>query len=210
MSSSYILLAELDKGKPTPRAIYRNSGCGPREVFRTPELGRKIDFDIGEVLARWEPTARDTKIRGTLDVRRGARIAAETIERVTDVALEALSVPSAIPSGRQSTTVAQRATHNLDRLATVLKQRQTLSYLVGIAQDVAAPERDLSRTSYAGREAVNPLQVATTLVAASVFAPPLLLWDRAPSFTWWRLDRIIVLRVFGRSQDDLFHSRETI
>lgn len=210
MSSIHILLAGLDKGKPAPRTNYRNSGCGPREVFRTPELGRKIEFDIGETLARWEPTGRDKQIRATLDARRGAHISVNTIERVTEVALEALSVPTAIPPAQQSITIAQRATRNLATLAGVVSQRQTLSYFHGISRHVAAPERDLSRTSYAGRDALNPLQVATTLVAASVFAPPLLLWDREPAFTWWRLDTIIVLRVFGRSTNDLFESRVVI
>ncbi|MEO8577853.1 MAG: hypothetical protein ABI556_14180 [Gemmatimonadales bacterium] len=210
MSSIHILLAELDKGKPAPRASYRNSGCGPREVFRTPELGRRIQFDIGEALARWEPTARDKTIRGALDVRRGARVRVEIIDRVTNVALEALSIRASDSSRRASTTAAGKATHNIEILATELQKRSGFSHLVGIAQAVAAPERDLSRISYDDKTEISPLDFATTLVAASVFAPPLLFWDRPPSFTWWRLDKIIALRIFARPQVDLFSSEEAI
>ncbi len=210
MSSIPLLLAGLDKGKPAPRASYRNSGCGPREVFRTPELGRRIQFDIGEALARWEPTARDETIRGSLNVRRGARIRAEIIDRASSVALEALSIGASVSTRNPVTTAAASAAQNLAFLATELEKRSAFSHLVGIAQSVSAPKRDLSRASYEGNAEIDPLDFATTLVAASVFAPPLLIWDRAPSFTWWRVDTIIALRIFARPPDDLFSFREAI
>ncbi len=210
VSSIHIRQTERDNGKPTPRASYRNSGCGPREVFRTPELGRRIQFDIGDALARWEPTARDKIIRGSLDMRRGARIRAGIIDRATSVALEALSISASVLPRRKSTTAAGKATDKIVCLATELEKRSAFSHLVGIAQCVTAPERDLWRTSYDGNAEISPLDFATTLVAASVFAPPLLIWDRAPSFTWWRVDTIIALRVFARRPVDLFSSQEAI
>jgi len=204
MSWIHILLAELDKGKPAPRANYRNSGCAPREVFRTPELGRKIHFDIGEALARWGPTARDKRIRDSLDVRSGARIPAEIIDRVTRVAMEALSISASVSSRGLFTSVAAKATQNLATLAAELEKRSAFSQLVGVAQAVTPTSRNLSRASFADRAEISPLDVATTLVAASVFTPPLLVWHRAPSFTWWRLDTSIVLRIFTRPPVDLF------
>ena len=190
-------LRTMDTGAPTPRAAYHNSGCGPREVFRTPAIGKAMTFDVGETVRAWPPTGEDKNIRGKLDRDKVTRIPPEIIDRASSITLDLLGLVAQVPFN-PTDTPSRRALRSLDVLAGALVASGSVSGLVGIARALPNTHRDTDLSLVFGM--LSPLEVAATLVTASVFAPPMILWTRAPSFTWWRLDYIIALRAFAVSQ----------
>ncbi len=187
-----------DQSSSTPDARYHNSGFGPREMFRTSAVGKERSFDIYRTLRMWSPTADDTLIRRRLRPERSTPLAPEIIDRACTITLDLLGISPAM-QGRIRTDPAQRALRSITTLACELAGSGLTNDLVGIASEGRG--RDIASFILPmGVDILPPLEVATTLVAASVFAPPLILWTREPSFTWWRTDCYISLRMFESSK----------
>ncbi len=187
-----------DTGVPTPRTAYHNSGCGPREVFNTPAVGTAITFDIGRTLRTWPPVAEDRLIRDKLPLSGAAWISPDIIDRACSITLDHLGTGHTAGHGI-FTTARARALKSLELLAAEVCVRGALVRVVGIARALLHPPGYSPACHLTELDLRSPLEIATTFVAVSVFAPPLILWRRPPSLTWWRLDHVIEFRTFAAS-----------
>lgn len=187
-----------DTGVSTPRTAYHNSGCGPRQVFNTPAVGTAITFDIGTTLRTWQPVAEDKQIRDKLPLTGVTWIPPDVIDRACSITLDQLGTAPTAENGVFTNSRA-RALKSLELLAAEVCFRGALVGVAGIARALPHPPGYSPPRYPTELDLRSPLEVATTLVAASAFAPPLILWRRPPSLTWWRLDYVIEFRTFAAS-----------
>jgi len=164
--------------------------CGPvsREIFRTPVIGRLTTFDLRSALLGWATS------RPYLDLDAGwtedpARVPESFVARVADEALRELQIEAPTDEDGSDADHARRC---LAALVGELRERGRLRRLVGIAFHAARNDEAIA----APARTPSTLQLATTLAVFGVYAPPLLLWTRAPSLRWMRGDTVIMLRRF--------------
>jgi len=187
-----------------------NSGYGaPPQTFRCPEIGRCHNLDLLAALAAWPDLAagdlaalEEAVQRGNTPLDRAmlvpARIPAATAASIVGGLLQSLGAPGE-PVREESAMEA--ATLLLGRLVRHVVGLGWHRTLLGLGSPLP-----LSPATWrVGEPPAGPLQpsesVALTVAAFAVFRPPLLLWTRAPSLDWLRVDMRIAIRQLwqGRS-----------
>ena len=183
-------------GSAAPHLLH-NSGPGSREVFRTAAIGELVVFALGRALLDWPGWGADEPPRLGRLLRRRADIPPAIAIAAARHALVALGeTHDAAPVPRDQDRAARAACDLLARLARALRERGQLDHLVGLASHKEVPHAAQPAEGSSEEPRSSAADFARTLVAHSVYAPPLLLWTRPPSLHWWRADVRITLRQF--------------
>jgi hypothetical protein len=170
------------------RFALHNCGAGPREVFRTAVIGGIERFDLQGAHFAWD---LDGRVAGILEESAAldGGIPMSVAASLTAAVLRELGVGVDVRPDPDRDGQTRRL---LGVLIETLRRRGELAHLVGIAFH----ELRTSATSAPAPGSVSALEVARTLAAYAVYAPPLLLWSRSPSLRWMRDDTLIALRRF--------------
>jgi hypothetical protein len=166
-----------------------NSGAGPREVFRTPSIGKLVTFDLRKALVARVSRQPGCEGDGEWGIERSPA-PPELVALAARQALIGLGLTSDHEPGGEP---AQEARASLAALIAALQKRGLLRGLAGIASHEARVEPVLTRRL----PEVSTRDLARTLAVYAVYAPPLLVWSRTPSLRWFRGDTVIRLRRFG-------------
>jgi hypothetical protein len=177
-----------DDAAGAPRSVLHNSGAGPREVFRTPAIGRIQRFDFEAACRGWKPAVADIASRASRRAIRDA-VTPAAIASLTASVLRDLAIGTPLDSGAAAADEAKRL---LGVLVETLRERGSLHDLTGIAFHES---RD-SAYRAPGSTGVSTLALARTLAVYAVYAPPLLIWSRSPSLRWMGPGTVIALRRF--------------
>ena len=177
--------------------LLHNSGPCSREVFRTAAIGERMRFSLGWALLDWRDWGGDQPARLAALVQRRADIPpaiAIAAARRALVALGERCDDHYVSRDRDRAT--RSACALLTRLASLLRERGLLDRLIGLASDEELQRPPWRTDPNSAESRFSAEDFARTLVAYSVYAPPLLLWTRPPSLHWWRTGVRITLRRF--------------
>jgi hypothetical protein len=169
-------------------AALNNSGAGPREVLRTPAIGRIDRFDVESARHAWDRSSQVVRVMEE-STEIGGGIPMSITTSLTAAVLRELDVEVDVAPETDRDGQARRL---LGTLIETLRSRGELDDLVGIAFH----EIRTSATVSPPPGSVSTLEMARTLAVYAVYAPPLLLWNRTPSLRWVRDDTLIALRRF--------------
>lgn len=179
-----------------PPALH-NSGYGPPPVvYHCPGIGATYRVEVAGL-------RRTCTHLWTLQGQTPAQVVAEAAMRIL------CALQSAESRGEDTTAHSARsgdeavALQRVAQLATVLRSLGALEPFRGLVRvGVPAPQGSVNEPTAA--DALWPwlishpepdlLRIAWSVCAVSYLAPPLLLWTREPSLTWWRGDQVITLR----------------
>lgn len=174
-----------------------NSGPVPQEVFRTPAIGTVTYLLLTQTILAWDAWA-DRPLypeKTPLPERLPPAFAHEAARR----ALVRLGEPeprAGVPRDPERGKV--RACELIAELARVLGARGELADWMGIATcEVLSAPQAMGAANVRTQNPPTDLEVARSIVAYSVIAPPLLLWTRPPTLHRGRKFNRITLRRFG-------------
>lgn len=206
----------MHAGDVAPHALH-NSGPCPREVYRTPAVGRSYRLDLRMLSGSESLPAALRRMVGIVD-RDADGSPARHVTPPTDVhaiartLLASLDSDAAAPARVRwrapKPATADEACTMIARLAERVAELGWLQPFHGLATvvpfDSSRPTR--APTEYntewpwlPGGTAYGTLRMAWNLCAISYLSPPLILWTREPSLAWWRSDVVIELQWFGES-----------
>lgn len=212
-------------GDVAPPALH-NSGPGPMAVYRTGAVGQTFQLDLGTMLRCW--TGLPAELRAPMACNPPgmdgpspeAFCPPDKAAGIARFLLEALAPRSRARATREAherrlatadapRDPGERARTSIAMLAERVAEMGWLSPFYGLARwqtlnnpvHMTRPGKALQNEwpwLPAGEEH-RVLRHAWSVCAVSYMSPPLILWTRPPSLTWWRGDNVILLHWLGRA-----------
>jgi hypothetical protein len=221
---SRITNGALRGGDVAPPALH-NSGPVPRSVHYTAGVGATHRLDLGTLLHEWTELPSDLRSPMALTPpgpRGPSRKNFAPPEKAAGIARFLLDAIAPIRGTEQELAAHRRrvaacegpvkshagASASIAALAERVSELGWLKPFHGLVQWKTLDNPSHHARGYIADHTEFPwlpagdehqsLRHAWCVCAASYMSPPLLLWSREPSLTWWRGDNVIELRWFGR------------